>query len=117
MLESADRRFRSEQDKSNDIIMKTDMRAMTGERLQYYPDRQKLAKEDVKRELKRRKAKEEAPANAFVFFVTAALAAAVTPVTPIALVAPAEPVAPTALAKALAIVALGAEVGQLSEAH
>ena len=130
VLASADRRSRADQDTANDLIMKTDMSRMTGERLKYYQDRQTLAIQDVRRELKRRVAEEASEvleasvaAKAAADFIAAALAAAVTHVTPVAAAAPVTqsapvaPVAHTAPAQALAIVAVGAEVGLLSEAH
>ena len=103
VLAAANRRSRADQDTANDVIVRTDLSRMTGERLKYYQDRQTLAKQDVKRELKKRVAEEATEVleaavatEAAAAFVTAAIATAVTPVTPATLVTPVEPIAPVA---------------------
>ena len=91
VLAAADRRSRAEQDTANDAIIDKDVTGMSDERRLNYLDRQELARQDVRRELKRRVDEVEAEAAASVAaqvaaaaaFVAAALAAVVTPVTPV----------------------------------
>lgn len=89
MLAAADRRSRALQDECNDRILEKDTTNMVGERREYYLSRQMLGLQDVRRDVQKRKAEDEAEANALVAadLAVALVTAAVAPVGAAAAVA------------------------------